>query len=290
MPEGDTLRRLADKITNRFAGARVERSVMRDPRLVGVDLAGTTLVGADAYGKHLFVRFDDGRSLHAHLLMTGGFDVGAPSRESEWRRRVELWLDSGRLTGVAVPILGMMPTSAEHEVTDHLGPDLCGRSGPPEIDEIVERLLRAPDEPITGALLDQRNLAGLGNVYVNDVPFITAIDPHQPVGTIDGLGDLVAIGAALIRTNAERGPQNTTGRRLHTDARWVHGVGRRPCPVCGDRLAYESDERTSWRRSITWCSTCQPLTARATVDMRRVRRLIGLHPAVKQAVFPPASP
>ncbi len=265
MPEGDTLRRLADKITDRLAGSRVERSVMRDPRLAGVDLAGTTLEDADAYGKHLFVRFDDGRSLHAHLLMTGGFEVGPASRESTWRRRVELWLDAGRLTGVAVPILGIMPTSAEHEITDPLGPDLCGRAGPPDIGEIVERLLLAPDAPVTGALLDQRNVAGFGNVYVNDVPFISAIDPHQPVGTIEGLDELVAIGAALIRTNAERGPQNTTGRRLHTDARWVHGVGRRPCPVCGERLAYESDEQTSWRRSVTWCPNCQPAGERGAV-------------------------
>lgn len=290
VPEGDTLRRLADKITQRLGGSRVERSVMRDPRLVGVDLAGSVLVDADSYGKHLFVRFDDGRSLHAHLLMTGGFEVGRPSREAEYRRRVELWLDAGRLTGLAVPILGMVPTASEQEITDHLGPDLCARSGPPDVGRIVDRLLRQPDEPITGALLDQRNVAGFGNVYVNDVPFITAIDPHQPVGSIDGLDQLVAIGTALIRTNAERGPQNTTGRRLHTDARWVHGVGRRPCPVCGERLSYESDERTPWRRSITWCPNCQRPGERVTVDLRRTRRLIGLHPAVKQAVFPSAPP
>ena len=288
VPEGDTLRRLADKIDHRLAGARVERSVMRDPRLSGVDLTGTVLESADAYGKHLFVRFDDGRTLHAHLLMTGGFEVGPPSRESTWRRRVELWLDAGRLTGVAVPILGMVPTGAEHEITDPLGPDLCARSGPPDVDEIVGRMLRSPDVPVAGSLLDQRNVAGLGNLYVNDVPFIAAIDPHQPVGSIDGLEDLVAIATALIRTNAERGPQNTTGRRLHTDAGWVHGLGRRPCPVCGERLAYENDDRTPWRRSVTWCPKCQAAGDRSRVDLRRVRRLIGLHPAVKLAVFPPA--
>ncbi len=287
MPEGDTLRRLADEITARLAGARVERSVMRDPRLVGVDLTGAVLVGADAYGKHLFVRFDDGRSLHAHLLMTGGFEVGRPSREAEWKRRVELWLDAGRLTGVSVPILGMLPTAREHEITDRLGPDLCDPAGAPDIGEIVDRLRGDGAQPLTGALLDQRNVAGFGNIYVNDVPFITGVDPHQPVGTIDGLHELVAIGTALIRTNAERGPQNTTGRRLHTDARWVHGVGRRPCPVCGTRLEHRSGEQTEWQRSITWCPNCQPVAERASVDLRRTRRLIGLHPAVKQTVFPP---
>ncbi len=289
MPEGDTLRRLAHKITDRFGGARVERSVMRDPRLVGVDLSSRVLLDADAYGKHLFVRFDDGRSLHAHLMMTGGFEVGRPSRELEWKRRIELWLDAGRLTGVKVPVLGILGTADEHEITDHLGPDLCAPVGPPDIGEIVDRLRRDGERPLTEALLDQRNVAGFGNVYVNDVPFITGIDPHQPVGSIAGLHDLVAIGTALIRTNAERGPQNTTGRRLHTDARWVHGVGKRPCPICGDRLSYENDQESPWRRSITWCQRCQPRRGGVEVDLIRTRRLIGLHPAVKQAVFPPTS-
>ncbi len=268
----------------------VERSIMRDPRLVGVDLTGTTLVEADSYGKHLFVRFDDGRSLHAHLLMTGGFAVGRRSKEIEWKRRIELWLDRGPLTGEKVPILEMVPTTHEHTLIDHLGPDLCAIDGPPDIDSIVERLRREPERPLVGALLDQRNVAGFGNVYVNDVPFITGVHPEQPVGTIDGLGELVAVGTALIRVNADRGFQNTVGKKLHTDARWVHGVGRRPCPVCGNRLGYRSERESEWDRSITWCPSCQPISPSATVDLRRTRRLIGLHPAVKQAVFPPASP
>lgn len=286
MPEGDTLRLLATRINDRLGGGMVERSVVRDPRLVGVDLAGTTLVDADAYGKHLFVRFDDGRSLHAHLLMTGGFAVGRASREIEWKRRIELWLDRGRLTGEKVPILGVIPTQEEHTITDRLGPDLCATDGPPDIGEVVERLRSDPDRPVVGALLDQRNVAGFGNVYVNDVPFITGVHPEQPVATIDGLGDLVAIGTALIRVNAVRGYQNTTGKRLQTDARWVHGVGRRPCPVCGTRLDYRSERESEWGRPITWCASCQPRASDGQVDLVRTRRLIGLHPAVKQPIYP----
>jgi len=286
MPEGDTLRRLATKITDRFAGGTVERSVMRDPRIATVDLRGRTLVEADAYGKHLFVRFDDGRSLHAHLLMTGSFEVGRPSRESEWRRRVELWFGDGRLTGVAVPLLGILATGDEHTITDRLGPDLCATSGPPDLGEIVDRLRREPAAPLTGALLDQRNVAGFGNVYVNDVPFIAGVSPTQPVGTIGGLESLVALGIALIRVNAARGPQNTTGRQLHTDQRWVHGVGRRPCPVCGIRLGYRDGDQTPWQRSITWCPSCQPEIDAAAVDLVRVRRLVALHPAMKEPYAP----
>ncbi len=287
MPEGDTLRRLASSIEARFAGDVVQRSVMRDPRLVGVDLAGRSLIEADAYGKHLFVRFDDGRSLHAHLMMTGSFSVGPASRESEWKRRVEIWMERGRLTGESVPLLGLIETAHEREITDRLGPDLCSPAGSPDPWRIAERLQRDPDAPLTGALLDQRLVAGFGNVYVNDLPFIVGLHPFQSVGRVDGLAETVAIGTALIRTNAERGPQNTTGRRLHTDARWVHGARRRPCPVCGARLEHRGERSTPWRRSITWCPTCQPLgEGRSVADLPRARRLIALHPATKQPVFP----
>lgn len=287
MPEGDTLRILATKIDDRLAGRRVERSVMRDPRLAGRELAGTTLVDADAYGKHLFVRFDDGRTLHAHLHMDGKFAVSRRSTAPEWKRRVELQLsDGGSLVGEAVPVLELMATADEHDITDRLGPDLCAIAGPPDPTLVAGRLSPDPTVPLSGAMLDQRLVAGWGNVYANDVPFICGVSPHQPVGSVDELAVLAGVGTALIRTNARLGFQNTVGKRLRTDATWMHGRGRRPCPVCGDRLRYRSERETPWRRSITWCDTCQPSGEGAVVDLARVRRLIGLHPAVRESVFP----
>lgn len=292
MPEGDTLRRLADHIDDRFAGSVVERSVLRDPRLAGRELAGRRLVSADAYGKHLFVRFDDGRTLHAHLRMDGKFAVGRPSTAPAWKRRVELWFPDGSLVGEGVPLLELIDTDAEADVTAPLGPDLCAPSGPPGPDDLADRLRLVPETGLTPAMLDQHRVAGWGNVYVNDVPFICGLSPFQPVGSIDELRVLTAVGTALIRTNARLGPQNTTGRRLQTDARWVHGSGRRPCPVCGDRLRHESEQRSPWHRSITWCETCQPTvdptTGRARADIDRVHHLIGLHPAMKEPYLPPA--
>lgn len=287
MPEGDTLRILATKIDDRLAGRRVERSIMRDPRLAGRDLAGTNLVDADAYGKHLFVRFDDGRTLHAHLHMDGKFAVSRRSTAPEWKRRVELQLsDGGSLVGEAVPVLELIDTADEHEITDRLGPDLCAIAGPPDPWLVADRLSSDPAVPLSGAMLDQRLVAGWGNVYANDVPFVCGVSPHQPVGSIDGLTLLAGVGTALIRTNARLGFQNTVGKRLRTDATWMHGRGRRPCPVCGDRLHYRPERETPWRRSITWCGTCQPAGDAAVVDLARVRRLIGLHPAVRESVFP----
>src|SRR4029079_12492448 len=206
MPEGDTIRRLADKIGRRFTGERCLRCVTRDPRLVGVDLAGATITGVDANGKHLFIRFDNGDTLTSHLMMTGSWTVGPAAREPEWRRRVELWMESGRVTGVDLPIVELIPTALEHTIVDHLGPDLCGPTEP-DIVDVTERLRRDPTELLATALLDQRNVAGFGNVYAIEVPFIAGGSPNQTVGTIEGLGDLVGAGAALIRTSAERGPQ-----------------------------------------------------------------------------------
>lgn len=285
MPEGDTIRRLAERIDRRFAGQRVQRCVTRDPRLVGVDLTGRVLLGADAVGKHLLVRFDDGRTLHAHLLMTGSWRVGPAATEPEWRRRIELWLDDGRLTGLDVPLLSMIATADEGETVGHLGPDLCAPE-PPDLATVVANLRRAPDEPLGGALLDQRNVAGFGNLYANELPFVVGVSPFQAVGTIGGLDDLVGIGTALIRVNAARGPQNTTGRRLATDDHWIYAKRGRPCPLCATTLDGAGEREVPWRRVTTWCPSCQPQAERAVADVDRARRLLALHPARREPSFP----
>ncbi len=290
MPEGDTIRRLADRITRRFAGQRVQRCVTRDPRLVGLDLSGAVLVDADAVGKHLLIRFDDGRTLHAHLLMTGSWKVGPAATEPDWRRRIELWMENGRLTGLDVPILGMVATRDEASLVEHLGPDLCAPEAP-DVATIVANLRRDADRPLAGALLDQRNVAGWGNLYANELPFIVAVSPNQPVGGIAGLEGLVAVGGALIRVNAAHGPQNTTGRRLATDDHWIYPKRGRPCPLCGTRLDGWTEQTSPWRRVTTWCPSCQPQQPAVTVDLVRARRLLALHPARREPMFPaPRSP
>ncbi len=285
MPEGDTIRRLADRIGRRFAGQRCTRCVTRDPRLVGLDLTGAVLREADAVGKHLLLRFDDGRTLHAHLLMHGSFDVGRASPVPEWRRRVELWFEDGRLTGVDVPILGVVATSREDQVVGHLGPDLCGVEAPDPL-IVAARLQRDPDVPLAGALLDQRNVAGFGNVYAVELPFIVGVSPNQPVGSVDGLEELLAIGTPMIRQHAANGPRNTTGRRLTTPDHFVYG--RQSCPVCATRLESWTDVDSPWGRVSTWCPVCQRVEARRSVDLVRARRLLALHPVRRDPMFPAA--
>ena len=285
MPEGDTIRRLADRIQQRFAGQQCVRCVMRDPRLSGVDFTGCVLLSAEAVGKHLLLRFDNGETLHSHLKMAGSWTVGPAATEPEWRRRVELWMQNGRLSAIDMPILTRIRTTDEADVVGYLGPDLCTAQAP-DVDEIVGRLQREPAVPLVGALLDQRNVAGFGNVYVVELPFIVGVSPYQPVGTISDLASAVGIGAALIRCNAGRSQRNTTGRKLNTADHWIYGKRAKSCPLCGARLDSCSDALSPWRRASTWCPACQPLVDERAVDLRRAREMLGLHPARRELAFP----
>jgi endonuclease-8 len=283
MPEGDTIRRLADDIDRRFVGAAVVASTFRHPRLATLDLAGRRLVGTAAHGKHLFVRFDDGTSLHVHLLMQGRVRFGRVDGIPDWRRRFELVLRGGNgrrsMVGVDIPLLHHLPTDDESAFVGHLGPDVCAPGGV-DLDVATSRLADLGDAELGRALLDQRAVAGFGNIYAVEVPFVCGVSPLTPVAHIDGLDDLVAIGVALIRTNAERGPQNTTGRRLATDDHWVLPGGVRRCPVCGEGLHRRSGAESPWRRRTAWCPHCQP-DDDVTVDGERARRLLALHPALR---------
>ncbi len=289
MPEGDTIRRLARRITARLGGAACTATTVRDNRLVGFDVTGTTLVEADAHGKHLLVRFDDGRTLHAHLQMSGSFVVGRRSRAEPWRRRLEVRTTAGWLTAEDVPVLEVVSSAAEHDAIGHLGPDLCGAASP-DLHEIAARMAAAGDMALGAAMLDQRIAAGWGNLYAVEVPFVCGVRPTEPVSRIVGLDRLVAVGAALIRTNAELGPQNTTGRRLSRADHWIYGRARRPCPWCGTRLDGRSEPASPWGRLTTWCPSCQPAGDPGVVDRDRIRRALSLHPARRTLVALTAPP
>jgi endonuclease-8 len=297
VPEGDTIHRLAARVRARVGGRTVTGSVFRHPRLATLDLTGRTLVDATSHGKHLFLQFDDGWSLHVHLLMDGRVRFGPSDRvESveEWRRRFEIVFDDTRLTGVDIPLLHRIRSADIVRVVDHLGPDLCGHLDAGALEVALTRLGADPGAPLGGALLDQRNVAGFGNVYAIEVPFICGVSPFRPVGGIVGLDQLLAVGAALIRTNAELGPQNTTGRRLDRSEHWIIADRGRSCPLCGTAIRVVAGEACPWRRGTAWCPTCQA-DANDTVDAARARKLLSLHPArrlltVDDAPGPVATP
>lgn len=277
MPEGDTIRRLAATIEHRFLGQAVTSCVFRHPALATASLADLRLESADARGKHLLIRFSDGRTLHIHLLMQGRVTFRRASDVPDWRRRFEIAFESGVMTGIDVPKIELIKTSTEPQILDFLGPDLCG-----SYDHAVatERLRSAKDRPLSEALLDQRLIAGFGNIYAVETPFICGISPFQTVETIEDINRVVAVGAALIRTNARRGPQRTTGQNRVPGDHWVLSNDRRRCLICGSKVRRYRGEQTPWRRRTAVCPTCQAISDKRTVDQARVRHLLRSHPAL----------
>ncbi|MEE8601944.1 DNA-formamidopyrimidine glycosylase family protein [Euzebya tangerina] len=290
MPEGDTIRRLADRLHRHVSGRTIARSVFRHNRYATRDLAGLRIDVVDAAGKHLLMRLSaEGRrpiTIHSHLRMSGRWSIGLPPRTPPWRRRIELWLpDAKPLVGIDLPVLDVGPTADEHRWVGHLGPDLCATSF--DGDLAVANLRAAGSVPLGGALLDQRNLAGIGNLYAVELPFMAGVSPWFPSGRVDGLEHLVAVARALLPVNAELGPQTTTGNARRGRTHWIYGRRGRPCPRCSTALQVARESDVPWGRVTTWCPRCQPgpdAVDHAHVDPERLRRLVAGHRLVARAL------
>jgi len=229
MPEGDVVWRTARQLNDALAGRVLARSDFRVPRFAAADLTGRTVTAALARGKHLLIRTDDGQSVHSHLRMDGSWRIRPAGRPPprDHRVRVVLGNDAWQATGYLLSMVEILPTSQEDRLVGHLGPDLLG----PDWDaaEAVRRLRQDPARPIAEALLDQRNLAGIGNLYKCEVLFLRGISPWQPVGGSGDLDALVGLARRLLDANKDRVGQVTTGRRERGAETWVY---RRPGPGC----------------------------------------------------------
>ena len=185
MPEGDAVWRTARQLHQGLSGRTLVRSDFRVPAIATADLSGGTVVETVSRGKHLLTRIDHDHAwtLHTHLKMEGSWRVYA--RGERWGKAGHLArvvLDTGDRVGVGFQLGIVELVLREHEdrVVGHLGPDLLG----PDWDEheAVRRLTADPDRPLGEALLDQRNLAGIGTIYRTELCFLTGYDPRTPVG------------------------------------------------------------------------------------------------------------
>ena len=123
--------------------------------------------------------------------------------------------------------------------------------------EAVRRLAAHSEQEIIVALADQRNLAGLGNVYVNELCFLRGLAPGRPVAEVD-LAQAVALAERLIRANRERVARTTTGDTRPGRRLWVHGRGGQPCRRCGTTIRHARHGRTELElRETWWCPHCQ---------------------------------
>ncbi|MGW0732535.1 Fpg/Nei family DNA glycosylase [Streptomyces sp. NPDC002851] len=258
MPEGDTVHQAADRLHAALAGRALTRSDLRVPKLATADLTGRTVLDVTPRGKHLLARVEGGLTLHSHLQMDGSWKVYAPGER--WRggpnHQIRAILGNAEHTAVGyrLPVLQLLRTTEEHRAVGHLGPDLLGPDWDP--DQALRNLLSGPDRPLGEALLDQRNLAGIGNVYKSEVCFLVGATPWLPIGQLPRPERLVTAAKKLLEANRNRPVRNTTGRRGEA-AVYVYGRAPRPCLRCGTSLRTAPQGEAGRERPTYWCPRCQ---------------------------------
>ncbi|MFV2100293.1 DNA-formamidopyrimidine glycosylase family protein [Micromonospora sp. LOL_024] len=263
MPEGDTVWNTARVLERALAGTRLTGSDFRVPALATTDLTDWTVRESASQGKHLLLRLDapagTGESrwtLHSHLRMDGTWRAYTTGERWSARPahliRVVLRAPVATAVGYHLHEVTLVPTAEEGRLTGHLGPDLLGVGW--DATEATRRLTAHPDIPIGVALLDQRNLAGIGNLYKCEVLFLRGVHPRTPVRDVPDLTGLVTLAQALLAANRGRWTQSSTGSLRHGQTSYVYGRRAQPCRRCGTAIRKEDlGERVTY-----WCPTCQP--------------------------------
>jgi endonuclease-8 len=257
MPEGDTVYRAAKNLNAALQGQTLTKSDFRVPAFATVDLTGEVIDDVVSRGKHLLHHVGD-VTLHTHLKMEGSWHLYRPG--TKWRRpayqaRVVLETDEWVAVGFDLGIVELVPRDPDDSVVDYLGPDLLGPDWSPDL--ALANLQQDPAREIGLALLDQRVMAGLGNVYRNELCFLRGVLPTRRVGDVPDLPKTVDLAHRLITANKDRVERTTTGTlRGATD--WVYNRAGRPCLRCGTTILRgtlgESDLEL---RDTFWCPRCQ---------------------------------
>jgi len=262
VPEGDTIYRAARRLDRGLMGRLLARTDFRVPQHATADLGRQTVLGTDSHGKHLFTRTDAGITLHSHQGMDGSWTVLRPGEVLPRRMvpdvRVVLETTHGHTAyGLRLPVVELIATANENQVRDRLGPDPLRDDW--DLDEAVRRLTAAPERPLAAALLDQRNLAGLGNLWVNETCFLRGHSPWAAIAEVDAVAT-VRLAAKMLRYGAF-GPtpaQVTTGVNRPGEEHWVYGRAHQPCRRCGTPIRHVGEVAGDpERRHTWWCPRCQ---------------------------------
>lgn len=254
MPEGDSIYRAAKRLRAVLDGEVLTTTDFRVPALATVDLAGQRVDEVVSRGKHLLVRVGE-HTIHGHLGMDGAWHVyGARER---WRRpahtaRVLLSANESTVIGFSLKRLDVVRRDAEDEVVGHLGPDLLG----PDWDagEAGRRFARQSGRTISEVLMDQRVMAGVGNIYRTELCFLRGVHPDTPVEAAGDPARYIELARRLLWFNRDRSVRVTTGQTRRGREMWVYGR-RGPCLRCGTEVRLDPEAE----RVTRWCPTCQPL-------------------------------
>jgi endonuclease-8 len=269
VPEGDTIFRTAVVLRRVLAGQRVTGFEITAPKVSlaarGEPIVGSLVDAVEANGKHLFIIFGTPKRvvLHTHMKMSGSWHVYRPAErwwEPESEARVVIRTENAVAPCFHPPIVELL-TEKElglHRVVSQLGPDIIRDEF--DMDEAIRRLRSNEDRDIATALLDQRAISGIGNVFKVEALFLGRTSPWAQVRDLDDakLRDLVEHARTLIRLNRDGGPRRTHFALNASERMWVDERAGLPCHVCGTMVesGWHPDEvRKSW-----FCRTCQNVT------------------------------
>ena len=259
MPEGDTVWRAALHLDRALSGSPLVETDFRVPAHATLDLSGLVVESTTSHGKHLLTRIGADHTLHTHLKMEGSWHLYKPG--TRWRRpvheaRVVLRTSAWSAVGFALGVTEVLARADEDQAVGHLGPDLLGTGW--DEDEALCRLRSDPARPVAEAILDQRNLAGLGNLYKSELCFVVGVHPLLPVGDVPDLPRLVRRAKAALEANKNRVEQTMTGDLRRGQHHWVYRRERQPCRRCGTRILVDMQGPATQERATYWCPTCQP--------------------------------
>jgi endonuclease-8 len=263
VPEGDTVWLAAQRMNTALAGSTLRRGEFRLPQLAALDLSGSTVTEVVPRGKHLLIRLRDGRTLRTHFRMDGSWHIYRPG--TKWRGgpghdiRVVLANDDWECVGYRLHDVEIVPTADEDRLVGHLGPDVLGPDW--DLDEALRRLREHPDEQVGVAILDQRNLAGIGNLYKVEALFLCGVHPWARVADVGNLEDVVARARTLMLANRHHPEQSTTGIVGRGQDHWVAGRKGRPCRRCGTTILLGEQGPATQERVTWWCPRCQAATS-----------------------------
>jgi endonuclease-8 len=275
MPEGDTIFRAARTLHRALAGHQVRFFESMLPALNRIHedapLTGRTIERINAKGKHLLIEFSGALVLRTHMRMNGSWHIYR--RGERWQRsrrdmRILIGTADFEAVGFNIPVAEFIAT---RELTTHhelrkLGPDVLSDAFDPA--EALRRLRERGAAAIADALLDQRVIAGLGNVYKTEVLFLCGVDPFVAVRNVDDahLRAIIDTARRVLRLNVSEGVapmttyagfRRTTRRDDPKERLWVYGRARLPCRRCGTPIRVRKQGTDA--RLTYWCPTCQSL-------------------------------
>ena len=257
MPEGDTIAYAAHRMRPVLEGRVPDEILTPQPRHA-LDrwpsrLEGRAVRSVDTHGKHLFLRFEGDLVLHSHLGMVGVWGVYGPGRRwGRSARRAWIVFRAGdhevvEFDGPLLELITEGRTRFDQRLAA-LGPDVL--AGEFDFPRFLARIRSDdPTRPLGDALLDQRNVAGIGNIWKAEGCWEAAVDPWRPLGTVDDRELVASIDGMRPRMTRSA----TVGHRAIQPK--VYGFAGRPCPRCGTRIMARGQGDAN--RTTYWCPGCQ---------------------------------